>query len=252
MKLTKGKFIFAIAIVLWIVGCNQKKGVQLKKERGFLVLIEPEHWMFYPVNNLDSTNCQINFSSENLKTGMTVPINTLEDSTYTLLIRSMDTLNLLQEVESSNGKIGYILVTAAQLEYQIDEKFIGADSQLKSNFSIHAKDRTVKFVYNQFPITISRVSPIFCFGETKRNILPIECQHNDRDPEDYLYKICEYISSSYRFSNLSRKYKIKAISTDTLENRSVVRVELSCCGLGDVAYFDSRTKKIIKIKYGAK
>jgi hypothetical protein len=246
------KSILVILMIFWITGCHQKKGMHLIKEKGFLVSTEPEYWMFYPTSRLDTNSCYFDFVTENLKTGITIPYDAITDTTHSFLKRSMDTLNLTQDVESSNGKISYLLISAAELEYQIDEKFVGKDSQLKSGFSVQTKDRKIKFVYNQFPITISSVSPIFCFGKTKSNILAIECQHSDQDANDYLYKICEYIRSIDRYSELPHKYKIKAVSTDTLDKKNVVKVELSCCGLGDIAYFDIKTKKIIKLKYGAR
>lgn len=58
--------------------------------------------------------------------------------------------------------------------------------------------------------------------------------------------------SNAKFSDLPCKYKIKEVSFEMVSGREMIRVELSCCYLGDVAYFDKETKNLVKISYGAK
>lgn len=238
-------------ITFAIASCNDQGKLQSINGKGFLVLRDPHIWIFYPVSSLESNNCRLNLSTENLKTGIVVPIDELPDTTYSKVIRSMDTLNLMREIESDNGKIDYLLVCAVELEYQIDKKFVGVDSQLKSNFSVQTRNKTIEFVYNQFPVVLSNVSPIYCLDKKESDIIPYACERN-QDPDDFLYKICEYLRGRNKYSELPDLYRIKKISMDTLDSKKVIKVELTCCSLGHTAYFDIKTKEIITIKFGAR
>ena len=74
------------------------------------------------------------------------------------------------------------------------------------------------------------------------------CQ-KDRDPANYLYKVCIYVKKNK--INISPanpcNYKIKEIDDNSAK---ITYVYLDCCYLGDLAVFDKKTKEIIRFTIG--
>ena len=128
------------------------------------------------------------------------------------------------------------------------------DTDEKWNFKFKAviSKEPVEFTFNVFPMRIDTVRPLFCLNTNVTDVQQCKCSRKETDANDYLFKICNYVKGQDRYWNLACKYSVKSISKDTLQDRAVTKVELTCCYLGDVAYFDEETGEIIKIYYGAK
>ncbi len=241
--------IFRILGFCWILGCADKDSKQIVKERGFWVLVDPEEWLFFPAISLNQASCDADFISKNLGDGFRVPLEGIPDSTISKLRRSMDTLELVHKIPAVGGMYNYVLVSAGEIKYEIARKFYQTKSQLRSNLLISTRRKSVNLIYDQFPIHVLSVSTIFCLEKRSLDVLPVECKQDPGDPDNFLYKICEYLRSRNRYSELASKYRIKKVTRDTLDNKTVIKVSLSCCYFGDVAYFDLRTKELISINY---
>jgi len=92
----------------------------------------------------------------------------------------------------------------------------------------------------------------FCLDKKHSDVTECACKHRDDDPDEYLLKICKYIKKKDRYSDLPCKYGIRQISEDSIDARLAIKVELTCCYLGDIDFFDKQTKELIEMHYGAK
>lgn len=237
-------------ILIYFITCNKTNETGVVKEKGFLIFDGNDDLVFYPVAILDSNDCRLGLVSENLQPGVALPLHLLSDETFSYLERAMDTLNLSKSMEYFGN---FILITAAEIEYEALNKHISVDSQLKINFQLGIQGKLVEFSYNQFPLKINNINPLFCLDKKKTDIQECNCGlFLNSQSDSYLHKICQYIKAKDKYSNLPAQYSVKATTKDTFNKKEVIKVELSCCNLGDVAYFDINTKEIITMKFGAK
>ena len=246
------KFLTFFGPFVSLVYCTSNKETQAITTDGFVVIRESSDWLFFPARNLDLESCQRDFITDNLQLGIRVYPEQLADTTFSLLERSADTIILTRPIEVERGFRNFIKIVPVSLKYSIDNRFVGTVSQLRSEFGLHTKKNTISLKYDQFPLQILSMNPIFCLSKKRNNIAETECAHIREDPDGYLYKICEYLTSHDKYSTLPNHYKVRSVKMDTMNGREVLAVELTCCYLGDIAYFDPASKKIISLKFGAK
>ncbi len=233
--------------------CANHEDRQIIKSDGFLVIRGSSDWFFFPAKDLDLETCQRNFVTNNLQLGIRVDPTQLTDTTYSILERSVDTIVLTKPIEGEHdGDPAYIKVAPVSVEYSIENRFEGKVDQLRSNFSVDTKTNKFSFQYDQFPLQIVSMSPIFCLSKKRSDIAKTDCAHRKEDPDGYLYKICEYLTLNNKYSTLPSRYNIRSVKMDTLNRQEVIAVELTCCYLGDIAYFDPVSKDLLSLKYGAK
>lgn len=187
-----------------------------------------------------------------MQLGIRIDPEQLTDTTYSILERSVDTIALTVPIEVEFGYDTYIKVAPVSVEYSIENRFVGKVSQLRSDFSVDTKTDKLSFKYDQFPLRIVSMNPIFCLGKKRSDIEKTDCPHTKEDPDGYLYKICEYLTLHNKYSTLPSRYKIKSLKMITLDRRQVIVVELTCCYLGNIAYFDPVSKELLSLKLGAK
>jgi hypothetical protein len=251
----KFNYLLAIIAITCFSGCQKADDKHRVKEKGFIVEVDHNRWMFFPVEELESGKCAENLATDNLLDGVLIPQYDINDSTYALVQRSFDTIQLDVQTKTPFKYTDKMQVVAVEIEYEAESKFIGMKTPLRSDFSVQSNGKKINFVYDQFPFHVIAISPIFCLNSTKvamLSTLEVECIRDANDPDNFLYKICEFIKQSNKFSDLPRIYKIVNKSSVFLNKRKVIKVELSCCGTGDVAYFDSNTKKFMSMQFGVK
>lgn len=248
--MTKKYSLALIFLILLLLGCKKGNESLLVKQQGFIVFDDSEHWKFIPTKSMNLEKCVDNFRTENLSQGISFVPSSYPDISY--VKRTFDTL-FVENLEPGYPQFRYSLkVTPVNIEYETNERFIGGTSQLASSYSAKVKGRKVKFSYDVFPIQIKNITPLFCFGRKKVDITECECKRRKDDASDYLYKVCIYMKKKDRYSDLPCRYNIKNIEEDSLGGRPIVKVELTCCYLGDVAYFDRETNDLISVSFGAK
>lgn len=241
------KKIIWFMLVFTMVRCSHKPSDD-RDATGFIVFDDPRHWRFIPAASMNSKNCYDDFKTENLRTG--IDINALSMPEYSLIKRTLDTLN----IEDLGG--GYPLsrhrlkITPVRIKYKLDSKYHAFENTAKSIFHAKVLGRAVQFGYNYIPITILGVEPLYCLDKKLQDVDECECKHDESDSNDFLFKICEYIKVNDRYSDLPCRYHIKGVDTVLFKGQEVIEVSLSCCYLGDHAYFDPITKSIIHMSFG--
>lgn len=226
------------------LGCGNENDIVTFNTRGFIIRGEDGFWKFFPIESMNVSNCQDNFDAKKIGIGLGFYEYSVPNVSF--LTRTLDTLTLDKEVFGSK----YILISPVQISYKITRKFIGIRSQQRSNYQINFNGKQIDLQYDQFPLEIKNIEPLFCLYKKKTDVKECECKHSN-DLNDYLFKICEYIKKGNKYSHLPDLYKIKRISNEVLDNRKVVKVELNCCYTGDFAYFDYSTGEIISVHFGA-
>lgn len=246
------RFLTYIVASVALVYCTNGERTQTISADGFLVIKESSDWIFFPAKNLDLESCQRNFMTDELQLGIRIYPEQLADTTYSILERSADTMTLTRPIEVEHGFQTYVRIAPVSIKYFIENRFVGTVSRLRSKFSLHSKEKKISFEYDQFPLQILSLNPIFCLSKKKSDTAEIECLRIKEDIDGYLFKICEYLTSNNKFTTLPSRYKIKSVRMDSLNGQEVIAVELTCCYLGDVAYFDPASKELLSLKLGAK
>lgn len=246
------KVLIYLAMSVPLMFCTNREGRQMISTDGFLVIRGSSDWLFFPAKSLDLETCQRNFTTDNLKLGIQVDPKQLTDTTHSILERSVDTIVLTRPIEVEHGYHTYIKVAPVSVKYSIENRFVAKVSPLRSNFCVNTKTNKLSFEYDQFPLQIVSIHPIFCLGKKRNDVAKTECAHKKDDPDGYLYKICEYLTLHNKYETLPSRYRIRSVKMDTLKGQQVIAVELTCCYLGDIAYFDPVSKELLSLKYGAK
>lgn len=239
-----------IAILVLLLGCvRSEKGAVLTR-KGFLIYHNMEFWYFVPTETLNSDNCIPNFNAKNFAKGLQLSPNVIPNLSF--IKRSFDSIS--GEAYESR----YLQISPVEVQFRFSPEYQelftsnSADPGWNFRFEAVVDGEPVTFIYNNFPVKIIRVDPLFCYQKKETEISECPCYHRENDPDDYLFKICNYIKSNDRYSDLPCRYRIKEISSDTQSGKAVTKVELTCCFLGDVAYFDPSSKELISISYGAR
>ena len=228
--------------------CRQSQNDTAISEKGFIIVDDQEYWYFVPAEVVDSLDCFKNLNSGQLKKGVQFDPTIISNLSY--VKRTFDTL-------VDDKKSRYLKVTPVKMVFTLKPNhfklYKSDDTDGNWNFKFKAviRKEPVEFTFNVFPLGIDTVRPLFCLNTKVTDVQECRCSRKETDPDDYLFKICNYVKAQDRYSNLPCKYTIKSISHDTLQGTAVRKVELTCCYLGDVAYFDEETDEIIKIYYGA-
>jgi hypothetical protein len=120
----------------------------------------------------------------------------------------MDTL----ETETRWNTQGFRFITSVEIEYRINRKFSGTISHLRSDFTGAYKGQKIDFIYDQFPIEVKSVNPLFCLDKKLSDVKECECKKSIDDPDDYLYKICEYVKKGDKYKEYASQLKLQKIS----------------------------------------
>ncbi|MGC3945585.1 MAG: hypothetical protein QM762_13880 [Chryseolinea sp.] len=236
---------FVVTLLLTMCSREPNNG---REATGFIVFNDPAHWRFIPVVSMNSENCFDDFETKNLRTGVAIEASSLPD--YSFLKRTLDTLSIENHGEGYPDNHYRLKITPVEVNYSVDSKYVGSENVPKSNFQAKVLGRTVQFGYNYIPISISCIEPLFCLNKEQLDIHECECKHDDSDPNDYLFKICEFVKAADKFSDLPCRYHIRNVDTTLFKGENMIKVSLTCCYLGDEAYFDPVTKEIVDMYYG--
>ena len=83
------------------------------------------------------------------------------------------------------------------------------------------------------------------------------CRIENPDPEGYLLKICKYLNENKKTiypGKAPDAYIIKSITEGSYTLKGitydVLIIRLDCCGTGDLAYFDKKSKKVLAFSPG--
>ncbi len=233
--------------MLLFPGCAKKSGSsKLIKQKGFIIVNDSDQWCFIPAKSMNIDNCYDDLSTGNLLTGFSFPASSCPGSSY--VKRAMDTLRIDEANLTFDSSFQ---ITPVSIEYETAES-PKINPKLRSNFRAHVRGRILEYRYDIFPVRIVGVNPLFCLDKKQSDISECACKHGDDDPDDYLFKICEHIKMEDRYSDLPCRYSIRQITKDSIDSRLAIKVELTCCYLGDIAFFDAQTKDLIKLYYGPK
>ncbi len=252
---TEKKILLAFISLALFVGCYKQKDNRTIRQSGFIVFDNPNYWHFVPVESIDTANCFSSLKSNKFGKGFQFNPSGIPNVSY--IQRTLDTLSV------KNLETGYLNVSPVEVEFTFSpqhyELYTSERNDPKWNFKysvlvdsgLVGNDR-IEFIYNIFPVNILDVTPLFCLNKKEADISECGCMRRENDPDDYLVKICHYLKATDRYTDLPCRYDLKKISMDTLDGKTVTKVELTCCYLGDVAYFDRKTKELLTISYGAK
>jgi hypothetical protein len=239
----------AFIVLIFLSGCNLVDRDNFISKRGFIVYDNMELWYFVPARSFDTSTCIHNFNSGNFGKGF--QFDPYQLSNFSYIKRTFDSLG--QSSASHN-----MYISPVEIDFSFKGKYFdlyasnSKDTKWNFKYSGFTNGRPIEFEYNNFPVTIRKINPIFCTRKKAADIGECPCTRQENDPNGYLFKICEYIKKEDRYSDLPCRYDVKSVETDTLDGRTVAKVILTCCFLGDIAYFDFKTKELIRISYGAK
>jgi hypothetical protein len=80
-----------------------------------------------------------------------------------------------------------------------------------------------------------------------------ECKARTEVDHNYLTKVCEYVlREKVPVTSHPNTWKILRLEDGALDGHPVTIVHLSCCYLGDIAYFDKVSGKLVKYDPGDK
>jgi len=78
------------------------------------------------------------------------------------------------------------------------------------------------------------------------------CLAHDGDDHSYLLKVCAYVvREKVPVNSHPNTWKITRVEDGNLKGRAVTIVHLSCCYLGDIAYFDKVSGMLVRYILGA-
>jgi len=228
-------FIF-FSLLSLCFSCNQDR----KEMGGFLVRENGSRfWYYIPLKSINTEVCIGDFKMEKFKRAIKFKA---PQNVY--LMENFDTLKI---VKDGNGSTLYIMPII--MEYTIGKGLVASRSTFKFRLETH---RTlIEFDYDERPITIKKITPLFCYERKKSDVKVCECKKSDDDTNDYLYKICSYLKSKGAISFQPCKYKVTEITEALYNGKKAIEARLNCCYLGDRAYFDPLTKELIGFAYGA-
>lgn len=232
------KKLYVLILILSVLGCGNRNE---KKEKGFIVFDNPRLWYFVPVKSLDEDSCIADFSTENLN--MAFKFQAFQSIP---LIENLDTVQI---EEPQKGESSLLKIVPVAMEYKVDN--ITKNENNRSKFKVKVKGTYVEFVYDIVPIEITKVTPLNCYNKQVSDVIECECQKRNDDPNDYLFKTCTYLKLTNNTSKQACRYEISAITETTYNGKKAIEVSFNCCYLGDRAYFDPKTKKLISFAYGA-
>lgn len=238
--------IASFAFVVTLAGCGENKNDISTRQKGYIIFDDQNFWHFVPVASIASENCFDGISASKLKKGFQFDPSAIKNLSF--IQRTLDTL--IGDTQEPSIKI-----TPVEIEYQFKQRYFelfqsnSSDPNWNFTYKKSVKGKLIKFTYNVFPVSIKEVRPLFCLNKKEKDIKPCACEHKITDKNDFIFKICSHIQKVDPYA-FACDYRIKNISTDTLNGKLVTKVELTCCGLGDIAYFDMNTKEIINIEYG--
>ncbi|MBL0744980.1 hypothetical protein JI741_27365 [Chryseolinea sp. Jin1] len=241
------KFGVIVFLTVLLLGCVKKSStLKLIQQKGFIIVNNSDQWRFIPARSMNSGNCFGDLNTDNLSIGFSFSPSSCPNSSY--VKRTFDTLTIENE---SMGFDPSLTITPVSIEYEMDE-YPKINPKLRSNFRGRVAGKVLEYRYDIFPIRIIDVNPLFCLNKRPSDISECACTHRDDDPDDYLFKICEYTKMMDRYSDLPCRYEIRQISEDSINAQLAIKVELTCCYLGDIAFFDKQTNRLLKISYGPK
>lgn len=249
MKMIK-EIVISLIMVVVTSSCNRNANADSLTKRGFIIFDNANHWHFVPVESMNSTDCYQDIETSKLGKGFQFPPSKVPNLSY--VQRTLDTL------ANHEGGSRFLKITPVEIQFSFEQKYLDLyeSNSLDSKWNFKYKDsvegKSIEFTYNIFPVRIQKVKPLFCLTKAEKDIRECNCEHKNDDVNDYLFKVCDYLTKIDPYSPSACRYEIREISTDTLDGKVVTKVELSCCYLGDVAYFDINTKDLISISYGAK
>lgn len=245
----KGIMGVVFGLTIMFVSCRESPSGDSITKHGYIIFDDPNYWHFVPVETIDTTNCFKNIESSKFDKGFQFDPSSLNNLSY--IQRTLDTL------VSAKTQMA-IKITPVEVKFTFNPKYLdlyqseSSDPNWNFRYSDSVKGQSIAFIYNIFPVKIQAVKPLFCLDKKISDIEQCNCEHKKDGANDYVFKACKYLLKQDPYSLVACQYGIRSIETDTLNQKTVTRVELTCCGLGDVAFFDSETKDIITISYGAK
>lgn len=66
-----------------------------------------------------------------------------------------------------------------------------------------------------------------------------QCEPQPIKNRDYLFKVCEYVlEKQLKVTSRPNTWTVAKISDETINGKDFLAVHFSCCGPGDVAFFD--------------
>lgn len=196
-----------------------------------------DFWCYVPVMAMDTNACSHDFKSENF--GRAIKFRPQQD---VYLMENFDTLR----IKGSHGSRSTLQIMPVIMDYNAQDSGIGEDT-----FKVETDDGNVLFNYVEGVVEIKSITPLFCYQRRKSDVKACECERNENDKYDYLFKVCKYLKSKGDVSFQPCKYKIAAVSKSKYNGREAIEVNLDCCYLGDRAYFDPITNELISFSYGA-
>lgn len=234
-----------VALLPIITGCQSSQNKRSLKKKGFIIVDQRDFWYFVPVASVDNSDCFDDLASKQFGKGLQFDPSVIPNLSY--IQRTFDTL-VCDRLEVTPVEIEFALKPDHLKLYESRSK----EENWNFKFRADIKKKQFEFTYNVFPISIDTIRPLFCLTRKASHIRECKCIHDESDQLDYLFKICNYLKAQDRYSDLPCRYRIKNVVSDTLAGRAVTKVQLTCCYLGDVAYFDGQTNEIISVSYGGK
>ena len=93
------------------------------------------------------------------------------------------------------------------------------------------------------------------WAQAPRDAKPVSgpCVHHVQDEHDYLLQVCEHIvQKKLPVTTHPNTWTVTRIEERELEGKPTALVYLSCCYIGDVAFFDKASGKLVKYALGPK
>lgn len=252
----KNQLWLLLIFAILLSNCKEKEQKTLPSysdilvEEGFIIkteksLIGTSVWYFVSAKSLYKKDWFVGFETKNLENGFRFNDMGHDGFPESFIEKHMDTLHL----PNTTGDRFYtfqLMLFPVRIEYKLKPEF--RDKQTRFEFVQDIGEREVKFGFNSLPVNIQNIIPL---APPKWAITECKCEPREDDANGYLYKICIYLKEQgEKYSDVPCNYSIREVEVDTLNGKQVVRVNLNCCYLGDVALFDSATKELIDFSYG--
>jgi hypothetical protein len=246
-----------LLLIILLSSCkeNEKKESLSKDDilvqEGFILQTEIDElgtgeWYFVFAKKIDERSWLRNFRTENLRDGFEFFPLGHTNFPVAFIQKHMDTLYL----PNTTGERFYrsqLRLFPIKIKYKLKPEF--RNKPARSKFIQDIGKRQVQFNFNSLPIDIQDLVPL---AKPKWEIKECQCEPKQGDVNEYLFKICNYLKGrESKYSDVPCSYRVRKIETDTLNGSEVVRVDLNCCYLGDVAYFDPKTKELLEFRNGA-
>jgi hypothetical protein len=244
--------VFILASCVCLAGCGKRRAHLERRvsQKGLILYFNKDYFYFIPLKDFADGRCLDLNLSDNFEKGFQFGINS--DSQLNDIESAARTYEIENVANELKGEYNKVSIVRAEIEYElINDRTTDLVSK-QPHLNLKINNKIIGFDYDLLDVNVQKLTISSCEAGKALRISNCHCNEIENDSENYLFKVCKYLKQQGDSSNIPCSYGVKGISKAELEGQPVIKVELNCCYLGDVAFFDPKTKKLIKFYYGAK